>query len=312
MSRSGFLRCLAEATVAKAVPGLLQAVPFGSYLYEVAADALRRWWERQAHGSLREEVEALARQGAEDARQAAAEVAREVAVRQPKEVELALELYLSQVPNAIRRSLVRADDPTGTTVPAGVAIDRPEDLVRLLPTKPPRFRAGDRPACLRGEWELVELLGTGGFGEVWKGRHIDSPALVSAFKFCLDPRAQDRLLKHEAAVLTQVQKHGKHPGIVPLEDFNLRGDTPWLRYEFVAGGDLTRVFAELGRLLAGVRVARAAAVLRDLADVVGHFHRLSPPVVHRDLKPSNILLSGGKVRIADFGIGNLAAGRQLA
>lgn len=304
------LRCVAGAVVANALPGLVQGVPFGNFLYQVAADALRRWREVCRDRAIRDEVEALAREGVEEAKQAAAEVAREVAAGQPEGVASALELYLSQVPAEIRRSLARPDDPTGTTLPAGVALDRPDDLLALLPARPPRFRAGDRPDCLRGEWELVELLGAGGFGEVWKGRHVDSPALVSAFKFCLDAQAQDRLLKHEAAVLSQVQRHGRHPGIVPLEDFSLRADTPWLRYEFVEGGDLTRVFAELKPLPMPRRVEHVVSLMRELAATVGHFHRLNPPVVHRDLKPANVLVSrraggGWACRVADFGIGNV-------
>jgi serine/threonine protein kinase len=314
-----FLRSVGEAVYAKGLAGLLREVPFGELLQEIAGEAFKRWQERRreaAHlareAELRAEIEALARQSAGEARAAAAQVAREVAGGQPGGVELALELYLSQVPAAIRRSLVRADDPTGTTVPAGAAVGRPGDLVPLLPSKLPRFRSGERPACLDGRWELVELLGTGGFGEVWKGRHVDSPALVSAFKFCLDTGAQDLLLRHEAAVLTQVQKHGKHPGVVPLEDFDLRGETPWLRYEFVDGGDLLRVVAELAPRTVAERCAGVVPLLRRLAESVGHFHRLTPPVVHRDLKPTNVLVnrsaSGEWVcRVADFGIGNVAA-----
>ena len=306
-----FLRCVGEAVAAKGLPGLLQQIPFANQLYDIATDALKRWRAKRHQQSLREEIEAVARQEAEGLRAVAAQLAAEVAPDQPKDVQLSLELYLTQIPGTIRRSLMRADDPTGTTLPAGARIESAEDLLPLLPTKPPRFRAGDRPACLDGRWELVELLGAGGFGEVWKGRHVDSPALVSAFKFCLDPQSQDRLLRHEAAVLGQVQKHGKHPGIVPLEDFNLRAETPWLRYEFVPGGDLTRVFADLKPLPTAERVARVVPLLRELAGVVGHFHRLSPSVVHRDLKPANILLAGGSIRVADFGIGNVAASRQL-
>src|SRR6185369_4360849 len=100
----------------------------------------------------------------------------------------------------------RPSDPTGTTVPHALSIRSGEDLLPLLPTKMPRFKAGDRP--LAGvQWELEELLGIGGFGEVWRARHPQSPSLASALKFCLDKRAT-RLLRHEAKTLNRVRAHG--------------------------------------------------------------------------------------------------------
>src|SRR5205085_12396156 len=136
---------------------------------------------------------------------------------------------------------------------------------------PPRFQDGDRP--LPGiDWELEELLGVGGLGEVWKAKnpHFDAVPAV-ALKFCLDPASKDRLLRHEAAILNQVMRQGKHPGIVALQHTYLSADPPCLEYEYVAGGDLAGLIAEWRPLAASAeRATRAARLLLELARPVGY------------------------------------------
>jgi molecular chaperone DnaK len=167
------------------------------------------------------------------------------------------------------------------------------------------------------DWELVELLGVGGFGEVWKARnpHVDSIPPV-ALKFCLDPAAKDQLLRHEAAVLNQVMLQCKLPGIVPLLRTYLSADPPCLEYQYVEGGDLAGFIAQRPPESRGLPAEMATRIILRLAKIIGYTHRLDPPIVHRDLKPANILLEKSPanklvIRIADFGIGGVAAGREI-
>src|SRR5262249_24975951 len=142
-------------------------------------------------------------------------------------------------------SLRRPSDPGGTTVPAGLSLKKPEDLLPFLPTALPRFKAGDRP--LAADWELVELLGKGGFGEVWKARHLhQSRRKPVALQLCLDPVAA-ATLRNEAALhdlLERVREEASAPGIVPLLDTYLRNDPPCLMYELIEGGDLSAFVQE--------------------------------------------------------------------
>jgi TPR repeat protein len=309
-----FLKCLARAVVKHGVRFLLHLVPGGEVVGSIAADA----WEdyrRDPHGnSLRNEVEALAQAPAEQVHRDAAAAVAEAAAEQPAEIRLALTSYLEQVPAAIRRSLRRPSDPTGTTVPADLSLRRPEDLVPLLPARALRFKPGDRP--LSGvDWELEELVGLGGFGEVWKARHahLRSKAPV-ALKFCLDPTAV-AALRNEAGVLDRVMRHGRHPGIVPLLQTYLSAEPPCLEYEYVEGGDLTGLIREL-HARGPLTSAQATRLFLRLADIVAFAHQAAPPIVHDDLKPANVLVrrkSGGKIdlRVTDFGIGGLALAQAV-
>src|SRR5262249_44779858 len=187
--------------------------------------------------ALREELAKIAVATIEEAKKAAEEVAREVAAEAKPDEQLALELYLTQIPGAVRASMKRADDPSGKSVPADFAVNSPQDLARLLPQRAPHFRPGaDLPN--RPGWKLDELLGAGGFGEVWLARHSFIPH-PRAVKFCTDPLVRTKLTSHEGKVIARVMAQGNHPNVVPLLDAVLDGETPWLMYEFVGGGGLT-------------------------------------------------------------------------
>jgi serine/threonine protein kinase len=301
--------------------GVLNAIGAGilgevvvDLLPEIARDVWERWSPGGTEDSLRGELQLLAQAPAAEVPQVVAQAVQEIAADRPAEVRQALTAYLTQVPVALRQSLRRPTDPAGVTVSAGLTLRKAEDLLPFLPGRLPRFKAGDRP--LPGvDWELVELLGAGGFGEVWKAHnpHFDGVPLV-ALKFCLDPAAREQLLRHEAAVLNQVMRQGRHPGIVALRHTYLAADPPCLEYEYVAGGDLAGLLQERP---GGLPPLPAAKLLHHLAEVIGYAHRLDPPIVHRDLKPANVLVRRGEgskltLKVADFGIGGVAAGQALA
>ena len=309
----GFFRCVAEAIAHKGIAGLVadSGIPGAQYIVDVAGDAYKRWKQKSSQQELRAEVEQMAVATFEQAREAAKDVAREVAAGN-RDLELGLELYLTQIPAAVRQSLKRPDDLSGTTIPDDFCIEDEDDVAKLLPPRMPRFKPGDAPAFLKG-WVLEEQIGAGGFGEVWRGRNKRTPSLVGAIKFGHSLSDRDFSLLNENDVVNRVMEHGEHPGIVALRDVWADGDDlPWLRFEFIAGGDLTGLIHAWQKLPPEQRLAKAVAALRELAETVGHFHSLNPAIVHRDLKPSNILVANGKLKVADFGIGAVSARRLLA
>jgi serine/threonine protein kinase len=304
-----------KAVLKLAAPQLGGAGVLMDVLPRVAEVVWDAWSGASTPEQRQQELETLAGLAFDRLQQDVEAIVGEIATDQPPQTQRDLAGYLLHVPSAIRRSLRRPSEPGGLTVPSRMALRHAGDLLRLLPPSRPRFRPGDKP--LPGvDWQLEELLGMGGFGEVWKARN---PRLASvrpvALKFCLDPAAQDRLLRYEALVLDRVMRHSQHPGIVPLRHTYLGMDPPCLEYEYVEGGDLAGLIQEWHQR-GGPTPEQASRAIYQLAGIMAHVHQQNPPIVHRDLKPSNILVGRdpqGKAsfRIADFGIGGVVAQKTL-
>jgi formylglycine-generating enzyme required for sulfatase activity len=308
------LRFVGKALLNTAGAGLA-----GEFMVEVLPEVVKdvwTWWSRERDESQRRaEIEALVLAPPDELRQTVSRLVNELAADQPREVRQALAGYLNQVPATIRHSLRRPEDPSGTTLPARLPLQKAEDLLPFLPVRLPRFKPGDVP--LPGvDWQLEELLGVGGFGEVWKARNPNmTSASPVALKFCLDP-ASAKVLRNEAKLLDRLMLQGRHPGIVPLRQTYLSAEPPCLEYEYIPGGDLAGVIHEWHRHRHGPTPSQVAQVMRRLSKIVAFAHRLDPPIVHRDLKPANILvqrMSDGSLslRIADFGNGGVAASHAI-
>jgi serine/threonine protein kinase len=149
--------------------------------------------------------------------------------------------------------------------------------------------------------EILELLGRGGMGAVYKARQRDLDRLV-ALKILrpgldADPGFAERFTR-EARALAQLN----HPGIVTLYEF---GKTSAGRYfilmEFVDGMNLRQLLAA-GRL----SPREALAIVPPLCDALQYAHDRG--LIHRDIKPENLLIDRlGRIKIADFGISRLAS-----
>ncbi len=150
-----------------------------------------------------------------------------------------------------------------------------------------------------GHYRLIERIGQGGMGEVWRGERIDDFEQAVAVKLIrplLDsPHLRDRFAR-ERRILARLE----HPCIARLLDGGIADDgTPWYAMEFVRGQDIVR-HADMANLGVRARVELALQVCDAVAHAQAHL------VVHRDLKPSNILVDeSGRVRVLDFGIARL-------
>ncbi len=308
----GLLQAFVEQVGHMGVKGLAEAVhPAAGKAVDLFGGVWKRWQLIRQRQQQRDEIEAMAKM---TAAQVADEIRAQLTASIPDNPALRgeVELYLSLAPAAMRASLKRPADPTGRSVPAGFNLRSADDIVQLFPAGVPQLRPGD-PLPGIDCWVLVELLGAGGFGEVWLAKsEVDDT--LRAVKFCTDPVSRQRLIDHERAQVIRVMRAGGHPNLVPLHQYSLTGDKPWLMYEYVGGGTLADAVIEWQALASELRVAKAVAALLELTAAAGHLHRLTPPLVHRDLKPANVLRCGktGCFRVTDLGLGGSAAEYELS
>ncbi|MEV6208269.1 protein kinase [Kitasatospora sp. NPDC051914] len=149
---------------------------------------------------------------------------------------------------------------------------------------------------LSDRYELEELLGRGGMGEVWAARDhlIRRRVAVKLLHPQRDADSAEELFFREARTAGGLN----HPGVVTIFDLGTDTDgTPFLVMELLAGRDLGTVLRQDGPPEPAVAVEWATQVADALA--VAH----AAGVVHRDLKPANLMLTtAGSVKILDFGI----------
>jgi len=146
--------------------------------------------------------------------------------------------------------------------------------------------------------EVLELLGQGGMGVVYKGRQPLLDRLVAIKVLRPDLGTSDefqvRFLK-EARTLAKLL----HPYIVTVFDFGKTGDLYYLVMEYVEGPTLRQLRAENG-----LTERDALDYVPQIAEALEHAHEAG--VVHRDVKPDNVLVDRrGRVRLVDFGLASL-------
>ena len=146
-----------------------------------------------------------------------------------------------------------------------------------------------------GAYELIEEIGRGGMGVVYRARQQALDRIV-ALKLLLggaySSEAMLRRFQIEAAAAAAL----RHPGIVAIHDYGESEGQPYYTMELMEGRNLAQVSG--GNPL---EARHAAQYLRDIADAVRYAHGRN--ILHRDLKPSNILIDhDDRARVADFGM----------
>jgi serine/threonine protein kinase len=150
------------------------------------------------------------------------------------------------------------------------------------------------------DYEVLAALGSGTFGSVWRVRDLALEREV-ALKLLHPHITSDRhsvgRFRREARLAAQLA----HPAIVPIYDWDSRGELSWYTMELAEGGSVGDLVARAGpRPLAEVH-----RQIDELLSGLAAAHAIG--IVHRDLKPENILIDRyGRWRIGDFGVANVS------
>jgi len=194
----------------------------------------------------------------------------------------------------------RAPGAPGPVVAARVEAENGAGPVAPAIPVPPN-KAGKRPRSAKKSlplvlgYEILEELGKGGMGIVYKARHLQLQRLV-ALKMLLpgadlSPAQLERFLT-EARAVARFQ----HPNLVQIHEIGTHEGQPYFSLELLEGGNLKQQLKNTPQ-----PAANSAALLETLARAVDYAHQKG--IVHRDLKPANILLAGdGTPKVADFGL----------
>ena len=147
-----------------------------------------------------------------------------------------------------------------------------------------------------GEYELLELIGQGGMGAVYRARQHNLDREVALKFLAAGPWASDEFIarfRREAQAAARMQ----HPNIVEIYDTGVRDGLYFFSMRLVKGETL----ADRLRVKGPMDVKRAAAMMRTMAEAIDYAHRLG--VLHLDLKPGNVLLDANdEPLVADFGL----------
>ncbi|HMC66165.1 MAG TPA: response regulator [Gemmataceae bacterium] len=166
-----------------------------------------------------------------------------------------------------------------------------------------RVRAGKTFGLILGNYRVLDRLGAGGMGIVFKAEHLRMRRLVAIKVLPLSPENDSRiLLRFFTEMRAAAQLH--HPNIVTAIDAGETTpedpDSPVLHYfvmEYVAGQDLEEYVKEFGP----IPVAKACDLAYQVASALGEAHKHN--LVHRDIKPSNVLMTPeGQAKLLDFGL----------
>ncbi len=150
-----------------------------------------------------------------------------------------------------------------------------------------------------GKYDLIEVLGRGAMGVVYRGHdpYVDRPV---AIKVATNADVESTQGVARRMFINEARSAGRldHPNVLKVYEAGEDNDQPYMVMEYIHGGDTLRNYCKSDTLLPIPTVVR---IVRQSADALDYAH--TQGVLHRDIKPANIMLTkDGAAKIGDFGI----------
>lgn len=168
----------------------------------------------------------------------------------------------------------------------------------------------DPGTVLRNRYEILELVGQGGMGAVYKASDRRLEGRVCAVKEILPHLSENTTSETELEQITEqfrteasILARLDHPHLPKVSDYFANGNREYLVMDFVEGRDLQEIVQDAKRRNEFLPEAQVLTWTAQLLDALEYLHTQDPPVLHRDIKPSNIKVTlRGDIKLVDFGL----------
>ena len=159
------------------------------------------------------------------------------------------------------------------------------------------------PGTRLGSYEILQRLGAGGMGEVYRARDIRLDREVAIKTISLDHNSEpEALLRFEREARAACALN--HPNIVTIYELGEASGTHYIAMELVDGATIRGLLSE-----GPIPFRKAVAIAAQVADALAKAHEIG--IVHRDLKPENLMVSSdGTTKVLDFGLAKLRVANQ--
>ncbi|KAI9014123.1 hypothetical protein DFJ74DRAFT_681313 [Hyaloraphidium curvatum] len=205
----------------------------------------------------------------------------------------------------LRIGTLRKEEAELNAYLAKLQIDRNQHVREMRRIRDENASRFNNNPILCERYLLMELLGRGGFSEVWKAWDLNEMTIVAVKIHSLNSQwSEERKRSYTRHAIREYRIHKSlvHPRIIRLWDVFEIDDTSFATVlDFNDGVDLETYL----QTVKTIPEREARSIITQVVSALKYLNELPKPIIHYDLKPGNILLSNGEVRITDFGLSKI-------